>query len=42
MQHVEIMLPCSLSGVGLVVFLVPGRIEKIAGFCFARGDQYAG
>ena len=30
------------GGGGLLIFSMPGGIEKIAGLWFARGDQYSG
>ena len=41
-QHVGIIRACNLPGADLLSFLVPGRPEKIAGFWFARGNQYTG
>ena len=39
LQHVGIIWACSLPGVYLLSFSVPGRTEKIAGLWFARGVQ---
>ena len=39
LQHVGIIWACSLPGVDLLSFSVPGRTEKIAGLWFARGVQ---
>ena len=38
-QHVGIIWACSLPGVDLLSFLVPGGIERTAGFWFARWDR---
>ena len=47
MQHIRIISFFCLFGGGVGVgvlfsFPVPGRIEKIAGLWFAKGDQYPG
>ena len=42
MQHVGIIWACSLPGVDLLSFFVPGGTEKIAGLWFAMGDYPSG
>ena len=41
-QHVGIIWACSLPGVDLLSFSVPGGTEKIAGLSFAMGDYPSG
>ena len=42
LQHVGIIWTCSLPGMGLLSFSVPGGTEKLRGCGLLEEDQYLG